>query len=259
MALSKRVRFEVFKRDGFTCQYCGRRPPEAVLHVDHVKPRCEGGSDELINLVTSCMECNLGKGPRELSDDSLARLQQSEVMSAKERAEIAIERRDQLEQYLEWKSAEDDLTSFQIDSICDRWAKLSNSTINDLGRVQVAELLEKHGFNEVYEAVAQVCKRHLKPSSDPEKVYTFESQTKAFRKIQSTIEWSRKFKDRPWMGQIHYIKGILRNRFNLSWDAQSDLVKRMEAAHVQYGVDLQTMQECAAFSKTIEEFEDFVS
>lgn len=37
-AITKTVRFEVFKRDSFTCQYCGRKAPEAVLNVDHIKP-----------------------------------------------------------------------------------------------------------------------------------------------------------------------------------------------------------------------------
>lgn len=66
MALSARQRFDVLKRDGFTCQYCGRRPPEVVLHVDHIVPRVEGGRDEAENFAASCSDCNLGKGPRPL-------------------------------------------------------------------------------------------------------------------------------------------------------------------------------------------------
>jgi len=36
MAISKRDRFEVFKRDKFTCQYCGKAAPDVVLHIDHI-------------------------------------------------------------------------------------------------------------------------------------------------------------------------------------------------------------------------------
>lgn len=61
MAVSSRTRFEVFKRDAFTCQYCGRNPPAVVLHCDHIVPKSDGGPDEMLNLITSCMECNLGK------------------------------------------------------------------------------------------------------------------------------------------------------------------------------------------------------
>ena len=61
MAVSKRLRFEVFKRDAFVCQYCGRRPPDVILEVDHILPRCEGGTDDIGNLTTACLSCNQGK------------------------------------------------------------------------------------------------------------------------------------------------------------------------------------------------------
>ena len=61
MPLSVRTRFEVFKRDGFTCRYCGRKSPDVVLEVDHILPLCEGGTDDAVNLATSCWDCNHGK------------------------------------------------------------------------------------------------------------------------------------------------------------------------------------------------------
>jgi len=64
--ISKKLRFEVFKRDGFTCQYCGSAPPSVILHIDHIKPVVDGGKNCIDNLVTSCDACNLGKGPRSL-------------------------------------------------------------------------------------------------------------------------------------------------------------------------------------------------
>ena len=68
MALSKKTRFEVFKRDGFTCQYCGRTPPTVILEVDHIDPKANGGSDNTINLITSCFDCNRGKSDVKLGD-----------------------------------------------------------------------------------------------------------------------------------------------------------------------------------------------
>ena len=65
--ISKQVRFEVFKRDEFTCRYCGRSTPDVTLHVDHVVAVANGGTDEMDNLVTSCFECNLGKSDTPLS------------------------------------------------------------------------------------------------------------------------------------------------------------------------------------------------
>lgn len=61
-SLPKRVRFKVLRRDGFTCNYCGRSAPDVRLHVDHKVSVADGGSDELSNLVTACASCNLGKG-----------------------------------------------------------------------------------------------------------------------------------------------------------------------------------------------------
>jgi hypothetical protein len=62
------IRFEVFKRDRFTCSYCGSHPPDVQLEVDHVTPRSAGGLDELDNLITACLECNRGKGARLLEE-----------------------------------------------------------------------------------------------------------------------------------------------------------------------------------------------
>lgn len=62
MSLSSKTRFEIFKRDNFTCQYCGRQTPAVILEIDHIKPKCEGGDDDQTNLTTSCWECNRGKG-----------------------------------------------------------------------------------------------------------------------------------------------------------------------------------------------------
>lgn len=59
--LSKRLRFEIFKRDGFRCLYCGANPNQRPLQVDHVEPVALGGTDDPFNLVTACVDCNGGK------------------------------------------------------------------------------------------------------------------------------------------------------------------------------------------------------
>lgn len=66
MALTKKTRFEVLKRDGYKCRYCGRKAPDVVLHVDHVLAVSNGGTDCPSNLVAACLECNLGKSARRL-------------------------------------------------------------------------------------------------------------------------------------------------------------------------------------------------
>lgn len=59
MAITKRLRYEILKRDGHTCQYC--RATDAPLTIDHVVPVALGGSDDPSNLVAACRDCNAGK------------------------------------------------------------------------------------------------------------------------------------------------------------------------------------------------------
>lgn len=65
--LGKKTRFEIFKRDGFACQYCGATPPKVVLQVDHIVAVAAGGANDMDNLITSCQPCNIGKGANDLS------------------------------------------------------------------------------------------------------------------------------------------------------------------------------------------------
>jgi CRISPR/Cas system Type II protein with McrA/HNH and RuvC-like nuclease domain len=64
--VSQKTRFDVFKRDGFTCQYCGCKSPEVILEVDHVTPVSKGGTNDFDNLITSCRKCNRGKSDNEV-------------------------------------------------------------------------------------------------------------------------------------------------------------------------------------------------
>src|SRR2546425_11371100 len=60
---------EVFQKNDFHCVYCGFDGSSfegwKFLQVDHFKPRSKGGTDDLQNLVTSCMICNFMKGANE--------------------------------------------------------------------------------------------------------------------------------------------------------------------------------------------------
>jgi hypothetical protein len=61
MSVSRSLRFQILRRDGNTCRYCGASAPEVKLTVDHVTPTTLGGTDEPSNLVTACEACNGGK------------------------------------------------------------------------------------------------------------------------------------------------------------------------------------------------------
>jgi hypothetical protein len=61
-SISVKKRFEVFKRDNFTCQYCSAKPPTVPLEIDHIHPIAKGGDNSIENLITACFDCNRGKG-----------------------------------------------------------------------------------------------------------------------------------------------------------------------------------------------------
>jgi 5-methylcytosine-specific restriction endonuclease McrA len=68
------TRRNLMLRDGFQCQYCGKRPSHRDLNVDHIVPRSRGGGDSWENLVVSCRFCNLKKGRRTPSEAGMALL-----------------------------------------------------------------------------------------------------------------------------------------------------------------------------------------
>lgn len=58
-------RMQVFDRDGFRCRYCGISVidnKDVLLEIDHIIPKSKGGTNNIDNLITSCSNCNRGKG-----------------------------------------------------------------------------------------------------------------------------------------------------------------------------------------------------
>jgi len=104
-AISKKLRFEIFKRDLFTCQYCGAKPPTVILEVDHVIPVASGGENQEDNLLTSCFDCNRGKGARLLTEapEALAekiKLKKEKQNQLKEFEKLLNDQRELMEGYI---------------------------------------------------------------------------------------------------------------------------------------------------------------
>ena len=143
-AIGKKLRFDVFKRDGFKCMYCGAHPPGVLLHVDHIKPVAEGGKNSMDNLVTSCAPCNLGKG---------AALLTSVPMDLAEKATAVAEREAQIKGYhavMEAKRKRLDREAWSVvhlllpgvDSASRDWMNSLRSFIDKLGVHEVTEAME---------------------------------------------------------------------------------------------------------------------
>lgn len=92
MAVSKRLRMEVFRRDNHTCQYCGGRAPNVELTIDHVIPTTLGGTDVPENLVAACKDCNAGKSATAPDAAQIAAVPQATLrwqQALKQAAELA--------------------------------------------------------------------------------------------------------------------------------------------------------------------------
>lgn len=99
-----KLRFAVLERDSFKCVYCGRGGENLQLQIDHVIPVSAGGTNELNNLVTSCADCNQGKGKKKLTSlattDSRKWQHIDQVLHAQQR-ELLSRHSAYLDEYLE--------------------------------------------------------------------------------------------------------------------------------------------------------------
>lgn len=140
--LSKAKRFEVFKRDSFRCQYCGRSAPDVILEVDHIIPVAEGGKNDLMNLITSCRDCNRGKGKRKLTDRDVLEKQKAEL-------DALNDRREQMEMMIRWREELSDISDLQAKEVAKLVEKLTGDTLYDYQFNEVYSLIKRFGFNEV--------------------------------------------------------------------------------------------------------------
>lgn len=76
-------RHNVYLRDDYTCQYCGRHFSPTDLTFDHVVPRCKGGKTTWENIVTACKECNNHKGGKTLEESHMHLINKPFIPSAK--------------------------------------------------------------------------------------------------------------------------------------------------------------------------------
>jgi hypothetical protein len=168
MAVRLKDRFEVFKRDAFTCQYCGRRVPDVVLEVDHIIPRAEGGGDEIENLVTSCWECNRGKGKRLLDE-------RAPVADIEERTAMIQERERQLRAYNNAKAVELDRKDADFTRVWNYWFDLwdteSMSRSATPWKNTLKNAIEHFGAVEVMGAMDIVRDKFQYPGSAPAKYF----------------------------------------------------------------------------------------
>ena len=199
--ISKKLRFEVFKRDSFRCQYCGSSAPDVLLEVDHLKPVAEGGKSDILNLITSCNPCNSGKGKRSLNDATVINKQLDQLKALNER-------REQLEMMIQWK---EELSSFKEDSLSQYWSKhVPGYSLTEQGKRDLRKLMDKYELQEILDAIPTAADQYLR--YDKNGKLEPSSVDLAFSKIQGVCRTRRLEKKKPYIRDLFYIRAVLRNR-----------------------------------------------
>lgn len=149
--LSKKLRFEIFKRDNFSCCYCGANPPSVILEVDHITPVSKGGGNETENLLTSCFDCNRGKSDRVLT---------SVMPSMEEKHLLSVEKELQYKSYKKHRQAVSNRVKQEVEDIEEVYQMyFPDYYLTDRFKVSIKTFIEKLGYFDVKEAMEKSCTR----------------------------------------------------------------------------------------------------
>lgn len=198
--ITKKLRFEVFKRDSFTCQYCGRMAPDVVLEVDHINPVANNGKNDIMNLVTSCFDCNRGKGKTRLTD-------KDEIKKQQEQLKELNQRREQLKMMLDWRKELEKFEDEQFNEFLQIYEGKTSFTLTDTGIVKTKKWIKEFGLLEVIE-VLDISIAQYFDASNPKN--TIE---KVFNYIPRICYVRAKQQKDPMIGKRNYIKAVIKNRF----------------------------------------------
>ena len=191
--IGKKLRFEVLKRDKFTCQYCGRMSPDVILEIDHIKPVADGGTNEILNLITSCRDCNRGKGKRKLSDDSLVKKQQAQIK------ELA-EKQEQLEMLIEWKLSLQDFGKRKSESVKEYFESVFECTVKESGIQKIESWVNQFSVEEIIEAIDIAYE-------------TYSDTNTAFNKVSGICNNRKRQKKDPQLYYYNYSLKVCKDKY----------------------------------------------
>lgn len=247
-AISKSTRFEVFKRDKFTCQYCGKSAPEVVLHIDHIRPVSKGGDNSIANLITACAACNGGKSNRELSDDTIIAKQKAQLDELQER-------RDQLEMMFDWQKGLMNIESDIVAEASSIWSGLVKPFgLNEIGLSELKKLIRIYGFPEVVESMKLSTEHYLQLEYENETLIPKEeSVEKAWVYVEKIARSRKNIAERPSLADAYKIIGLLKFKINLRYPGK-------EADRIAYclenGAELETIQRISRYANNWRDWDD---
>ena len=235
-AISNKVRFEVFKRDGFKCQYCGRSAPDVVLQVDHIIPVCEGGDNDLLNLVTACFDCNNGKRGKMLDDSTVVSKQIKQMQELNDR-------REQLELIAEWRKGLQDIETQKayivINELMHRYGKPPDFKPSVNSVAAALDLVKSNSMEDIFTAIDRSVGKHTVLN-----VNVFRTIKKNLKFLKIPVETQ----------QLLYTKGIIRNRLEGQHYSDCEAMSILSEAFA-LGTDIKTLQDMAKEVVSWEQFE----
>jgi HNH endonuclease len=203
--ISNSVRFEVFKRDSFCCTYCGKKAPDVLLEVDHIEPVSKGGTNDMLNLITSCKECNSGKSATRLRDSTVIDKQHDQL------AELQ-KRKEQIEMMFKWKKGLVAIDDDVLGNLTSFWSDLiPGFSLNANGELELRKLRRRFSIEEIMDAM-MISKEQYLVFKDGQA--TQESVEVTWQKIGGICTIRQKDKDLPYASDLYYVRGILRNRLH---------------------------------------------
>lgn len=245
VAIPKKMRFEVLKRDAFACQYCGGKAPDVLLQIDHVVPVVDGGETVILNLVTSCEPCNNGKGGTPLSSDmalSKATRQAAELQA----------RREQIEMMAEWQNSLVDLDALATDQAVQLAMRLTRWGLTDSGQQMVRKDVKKHGLETVMSQMRDVAARTIQVINS---VVPRESASLFWSTYERSLKYAAYRKKDPVGSELRYIRGIVRKRIDYCDD--DHCLDIMDTA-VSWGASVETLKAIALRARSWRQWQDEV-
>lgn len=197
--IPNKLRFEMFKRDSFTCQYCGQSAPNVVLEVDHLLPVSKGGDNDILNLITSCWTCNNGKSNILLTDNTMLEKQKAQLDELNEK-------RLQLEMMIEWRESLNNLDDDIAQKIADYFGGQANCDVNETGLKKIKQWTKKFTYQQILEAVELSVNQYVKKGTNDETNKAFDMVPRICAAKKRQTETGED------LSHLYYIRGILRNR-----------------------------------------------
>lgn len=235
-AMGDKLRFEVFKRDQFKCQYCGKAAPEVVLHVDHINPVSKGGDNDILNLVTSCVDCNSGKSNRLLTDNTIIEKQRKML-------EELDERRKQLNMMLDWREELKGFDDEVVQSVAQYIEeKIYPAKVNEIGMKEISTWLKRFELSELLQAIDDLKIVTTKDGA--------QDASAMFNNIPKVANFNRKDEAEK---SACYIRGILKNRISYV-DYQKSLAWLTTA--IEQGFDVEELKDLAKEVKNWTQFRE---